>query len=324
VAIDTAVGSDELEHLAVVLATPCQLGDFILDGLISRTSTALVFVGRGGPFDAGEGVIKLTGKEFAPLLERELSMLRVCRAAGMNNVVRPVQLELEWLVVDSTPTREVAAMLLPFLGGGDLLQVIGAQATRTGRLSSDLALQIGDIVGTILRELLRLPRPIVHSDVKPQNLLLPYPGAPLTELTLIDFDASDQLDVHLDELATAPREIAQRLVEDVRGFGELLYNIATGNEPPVDGTPDPRTANTAFNMLVERCMTSEVDGPGYLCLADNGLWHDVETALEVERAGRRSSWQGVHQRMDRRWLALAGVVLFLGLLMAIAARASGV
>jgi serine/threonine protein kinase len=326
VLIDAAVGSDELQHLAAILETPCRLGDFTLDGLIMRTSTALVFIGRGGAFAATEGVIKLTGKEFAPLLERELGLLRVCCAAAVINVVRPVQLELEWLLIDGSRPCEVAALLLPFLAGGDLLQVIGAHATRTGHLTPGLALQVGEIVASTLRELLRLPRPIIHSDVKPQNLLLPYPDAPLSELTLIDFDASDQLDLQLDELASAPREIAQRLVEDVHGFGALLYNVATGNEPPLDVRPDPRTRNAAFNLLVERCLTSEVDGSGYLCLADNGLWHDLETAHDVERAGNsrwRPGWRILRHGFDRRHLAVAGAVLFLGLATALAARALG-
>jgi hypothetical protein len=45
--IDERVGSAELEWLAEMLATPCRLGDYSLEGLIQKTSTALVFIARG-------------------------------------------------------------------------------------------------------------------------------------------------------------------------------------------------------------------------------------------------------------------------------------
>src|SRR5207244_6381703 len=134
-------------------------------------------------------------------------------------------------------------LMLPFLSGGDLVQWVGEHATRTGRLGAHLGLQIGEQVGGVLRDLLRLPNPLVHRDVKPQNVLLPYPDAPLTELTLIDLDASQELEIPLEDFSTAPMDIAQRLVEDVNGFGELLFILATGREPPTETSPDPRTGN---------------------------------------------------------------------------------
>ena len=66
-AIDQTVASAELDELAEGLAPPCQIGGYTLEGLISKTSTALIFVARGGAFgDAKEGVMKLTGAEYAP------------------------------------------------------------------------------------------------------------------------------------------------------------------------------------------------------------------------------------------------------------------
>jgi hypothetical protein len=143
VVIDERIGTAELELLAEKLTTPCQIGEYVLEGLIRKTSTALIFVGRGGAFGQNEGVLKLTGQQFAPLLDRELSFLGRCNEAGIRGVVRPVRPELEWIDLADEEHRSVAAILLPFLSGGDLVQWIGAHATQNGSLRPLLALQVG-------------------------------------------------------------------------------------------------------------------------------------------------------------------------------------
>src|SRR5207253_11520231 len=140
--IDERVGSAELEELADVLIPPCILGDYTLEGLISKTSTALVYIARGGAFGAGEGVLKLTGEEYAALLERAVGLLNRCQEAEIAGIVRPLRAELEWIRPESIPNASAAALLLPFLSGGDLVQWIGEHATRTGRLGAHLGLQI--------------------------------------------------------------------------------------------------------------------------------------------------------------------------------------
>jgi serine/threonine protein kinase len=314
-------GSAELQRLTEVLETPCQLGAYTLEGLICRTSTALVFVARGGVFGAGEGVMKLTGKAYAPLLDRELRLLNWCQESEVSGIVRPVRAELEWLGTDA------AAILLPFLDGGDLVQWIGAQATtRSGRLGPHLALEVGEHVGGVLRHLLELPRPLVHRDVKLQNVLLAYPGAPLSDLTLIDLDVSEELDISHKEFASAPPAVAESLVGDVRGFGELLFDLATGHDPPTQGVPNPNTGNAAFDVLVEKCLTSMADGPGYVSLADAELWRDLDAALALERArthpdGRtRPEPPRYVPGGGRRYLAMVGALLFIGLLLAVASK----
>jgi serine/threonine protein kinase len=307
--IDERVGSAELEVLAEALAPPCQIGEYVLEGLIHKTSTALIFVCRGGVFGQSDGVLKLTGAQFAPLLERELGLLNRCAEAEIRGVVRPVESTLQR--IELSEHGQVAAIALPFLSGGDLVQWI---ATQHG-LRSGLALEIAELIASVLRGMLDLPRPLIHGDVKPQNVLLPRPGAPLSELTIIDLDASEEV----DDLATVTREGAQRLVDDVNGFGELLYVLATGREPPVDGEPGLDTDNPAFSGLVLKCMSSEVDGSGYACLADNGLWRDLEKALAFERA--RKPLNPVQRfLLSRRSIGALGVVLFAALLAAIASK----
>jgi hypothetical protein len=304
VLLDRAIGSAELERLAETLQPPCRLDEFSLEGLLSRTTTALVFVARDS--NGAQCVLKLTGPVYTPVLQRELDLLNACRAAGVRGVVRPLRDQLLLMQSDGST---LAAEVLPFLTGGDLVVWIGAHATRTGRLGATPALRVSAVVGNLLRELLRLPRPIVHGDVKPQNLLLPRPDAALSELTLIDLDAATELEA---PVAAPPREIAQQLVADVNGFGELLYMVATGREPPSDEEPNPSTGNAIFDELVVRCITAEAGSRGYASMAGDGLWRDLDQAIAAQHQRSRTA-------RVRPLLGLAAVVLFF-LLLLMAAR----
>jgi hypothetical protein len=319
VVIDERVGSAELERLAKDLAPPRQLGEFVLEGLISKTATALVFNARGDAFGAGEGVLKLTGRGYAPLLERELGRLVLCRDAQLRGVVRPVRDELQWLALEDANQPTVAAIVLPFLSGGDLVQWIGAHATRHGRLGARPALEIGERVGGVLRGMLELPRPLVHGDVKPQNVLLPETDAALDELTLIDLDASSELEQLLDGAAAVPRGVIQCLISDVNGFGELLYVLATGREPPTEGEPTPATGNAAFDALVLNCTMADVDTHAYTSLGDEALWRDLELARKVEQVRTQRS-PLPELLLSRPFLAVVGIILFCLLVLAVASK----
>jgi hypothetical protein len=315
VVINQRVGSAELERLAEKLQPPCRLGDFMLEGLMARTGTALVFVARGPDADSAERVLKLTGPAYAPVLERELQLLNACAAAELEGVVRPLHENLLRIDHSLELNGPIAAIALPFLSGGDLVQWIGSHATRTGQLGAGSALDVAEVVGSRLRSLLYLPQPIVYGDVKPQNVLLPRPDAPLGELVLIDLDASEALDLDPLELADAPREVAQRLIADVNAFGELLFMLATGREPPAEGEPDPATGNAAFNTLVVRCMGAELGSRGYASMAGDGLWRDLTQAIDVQRQP-----PAVWERLRRPVLALIGLILLCLLIAAVLSK----
>jgi hypothetical protein len=313
VVVNQRVGSAELDRLAEKLQPPCRLGDFVLEGLMARTGTALIFIARGPDPDPTELVLKLTGPAFAPVLERELRLLNACAEAKLEGVVRPLRehlLRIDHVLELNGP---LAAIALPFLSGGDLVQWIGTHATRTGRLGAGPALEVAEVVGGRLRSLLYLPRPIVYGDVKPQNVLLPRPDAPVAELVLIDLDASEALDS--GDLADAPGEVAQRLIADVNAFGELLFMLATGREPPSAGEPTLATGNAAFDTLVLRCMNAELGSRGYASMAGDGLWHDLAQAIDVQRQA-----PSVQKRLRRPVLALLGFVLLCLLIVAVVSK----
>jgi hypothetical protein len=309
------VGSTELERLAETLVPPCRVGEFLLEGLMARTGTALIFIARGADPDATERVLKLTGPAYAPVLERELQLLNACAEAKLQGVVRPLRDELLRFDHAQELNGPLAAIELPFLSGGDLVQWIGTRATRTGRLGAGSALEVAEVAGGHLRKLLELPRPIIYGDVKPQNLLLPRPDAPVGELVLIDLDASEALEVDPGELANASPEAAQRLVADVNGFGELLFMLATGREPPVEGEPSPGTGNAAFDALVVRCMNADLGSRGYTSMAADGLWRDLKHAVDVQQQAPSAV-----QRLRRPVLALLGLILLCLLIVAVLSK----
>ena len=254
----------ELDYLARALVPPCQVGAYALTGVLGRSATALLFTAQGGLFH-GEGVLKLTGTAYAPILHRELALLNRCAQAQIAGVVAPASPELVLLSVgDADADRLAAAIALPFLTGGDLLVVVD-RAARGGRLGPRLALELARPLATVLRHLLEdLPTPIAHGDLQPRNVLLPRAGAPLAEIVLIDFDAA--------------REIADDrspLADDVHAFGELLRLLSTGHAERVDASAD----KGPFGTLVRRCRVAPSEG--YASLADDRFWADLRAAEEV-------------------------------------------
>lgn len=273
---DERVAAAELDYLAHALQPPCQVSGFSVTGHLARSATALLLTARGAAFGAdGEGVLKITGAAYAPILGRELALLREAAAVHIDGIVRPLADDLVWLAVGGPQAdRPAAALPLPFLAGGDLA-ALAARAGRAGSLGAALALEVARPVGEALRGLLsELDRPVTHGDVRAQNVLLPSPSSAPAELVLIDLDAAHELDP--SALNSRVREPA--LAADVRGFGELLATLASGTTSP------PSTGNRPFDALVSNCL---VEGH-YGSLADKHLWHDLGAA-EHEQARRASA-----------------------------------
>jgi len=267
---DEHVASAELEYLAQALQPPCALGSFHVTGLLARSATALLFTARGQAFGEIEGVLKLTGSAYAPILGRELALLNEAASRDVDGIVRPLASGLLWLPVGGERAdRPAAVLLLPFLTGGDLSALVSRTARAIG-LGPHLALEVARPLGEALRALLtELDRPVSHGDVRAQNVLLPSPTSSASEAVLIDLDAARELPL------AALSQADPALTADLRGFGEILTLLAGGT----------RTGNRPFDTLVSGCLT---DGH-YASLADKQLWRDLATAEDEEtrpQAGR--------------------------------------
>jgi hypothetical protein len=112
------------------------------------------------------------------------------------------------------------------------------------------------------------------------------------------------------------------LIDDVNSFGELLYNLATGQEPPAQGEPNPGTGNTVFDALVMNCISSEVAAGGYTSLADNALWRDLRKAQTFESQRKRTRALP-RITLTQPSLGVVAVILFCLLLLTITARVMG-
>jgi hypothetical protein len=293
VIVDERVAATELAYLAAALEPPADIGGYTLTGQLARSATAVLYTARGQIFGTDEGVLKVTGTAYAPILERELRLLAQAASVELDGLVRPASAQLVWLAVGgSAADRPAAALALPFLSGGDLTAV-AARASRTGSLGVALALQVARPVATALRGLLRvLERPVVHGDVRPQNVVLPSPTATFAEVLLIDLDAARELEPAIaDRLERPPREVAAALVEDVHGFGEILCLLTTGRG---DQPPTSDVAPRAFEQFVRRCLGR--DGEQYRSMADEQLWHDLAAA---EREHDRPAWHWYEGLLDR-------------------------
>jgi hypothetical protein len=273
IASDQRVAAAELEHIDQLLRPPCQASPYTVTGHLARSATALLYSARGPAFGPrAEGVLKITGTIYAPILRRELGLLLMCAAADIPAIIRPLRSDLEWLSIGGPGAdRPAAALPLPFLSGGDLT-ALAARAARAGELGPDLALRAARPIATALRGLLeRLEPPIAHGDVRPQNVLLPSPHAPIERLVLIDLDA-----------AREPADARAR-AEDVRGFGQILSLLATGDLDAEPGSSPHR----AFETLVRGCLGR--GGDQYTSFTDPRLWHDLESAEAVPHGSRARS-----------------------------------
>jgi hypothetical protein len=252
----------ELTQLADVFAPPCTLGPYMLTGVLASSSSALLYTATRGTFDDGEGVLKLTTSHHAARLRAELDVLMRCADAGVEGVIRPVLRELEWLAVPELADAHVAVMALPFFSGGDLHAV-----RRTRGTSQEVAREVALRLAATLRHLLELEEPLVHGALGPRSVLLPSPGAELSQLTLIDFGAAHNL-------RDVPSEEMRKLcATDVAGYGTIMLEL----------TQDSRGKLTEF---ASACASAR-----YPSMADRRLWRDLQHAtLAGARRALRWPW----------------------------------
>jgi hypothetical protein len=232
----------ELAQLEEVLEPPCALGPYLLTGQLKRSETAIVVTARGGALGDQEGVLKLSSSHHVARLQAELQRLVRCANAGVPGVIRPATQEPDWLPVPGLLDAHVATLAMPFLSGGDLNAI--RRTHRTPRLAHEVALT----VGAALRHMLELSEPLVHGSLGPRSVLLPYPGADLSQLMLIDLgNARDLADCSRAEATAVCRQ-------DVVAFGALLHDLTDGPEP-------------ALRPVIADCRAGR-----FASLADPRLW----------------------------------------------------
>lgn len=267
---DERVAAAELDYLAEALRPPCSLGPYDITGLLARSATALLLTARGGVFGTEvEGVLKVTGSAYAPILARELKLLRDAAGAGIDGIARPLAKDVFWLHAGGPGAdRPAAALPLPFLSGGDMA-ALAERMGRTGDLGATLALAVARPLAEALRGLLtELERPVVHGDVRAQNVLLPSPSAAPAEVLLIDLDAAHELEC---SVVNPTPDAARLLAEDTRGLGDILALLAGGRS----------SGNRELDTLIESCRAQR-----YTSLADARLWHDLTAAERAQVAPR--------------------------------------
>jgi len=169
---------------------------------------------------------ELAGRRNAEaLLDRELSVLErvshpsIVSAGGMvaGNRLMP------------NPPRAARAIVLEWLGGGDLVSVAGAHAKHWIDAAIDIAAAIEHLHGF----------GIVHGDVKARNVLFDAGG----RARLVDFSCAKPIGSRLRQaIGTAtqqrPRLTGHRVSEDddIFAFAALLHELLHGHPPFVKGS----------------------------------------------------------------------------------------
>lgn len=148
-------------------------------------------------------------------------------------------------------------IVLEYIPGMSLRQVVQADPARARRHAMSWAKQIADIV-YYLHE---LDPPIVHRDLTPDNLLIRDDG----KIALIDFGASNEFvsqatGTLVGKQAYIPPEQFRGKAEpksDIYAFGATLYFLLTGNDPIPLSTSRrgdmPDELSDELKALVESC-----------------------------------------------------------------------
>jgi serine/threonine protein kinase len=136
----------------------------------------------------------------------------------------------------------VLYMVTPFVDGGTLQERIGQYYSL--QQAQQIVQPITEALGYMHRQ------GAVHGNLKPSNILIGAQGQPL----LTDFGYTQGIDVgERENVYLSPEQsgaIDQRA--DVYALGVLLYEMVTGEPPPLGGVPSPRLKRPDLPADVEK------------------------------------------------------------------------
>lgn len=153
-------------------------------------------------------------------------------------------------------------LMLEYLEGEDLRQVISQAGPQDEETVLDWALQTADILIYLHNQ----DPPIVHRDLTPDNLVLRNG----MEVVLIDFGAANELigtatgTLVGKQAYIAPEQFQGHAVtqSDIYALGGTMYFLLTGQDPEALATNDPRTVNPNISAdmakLVSACNNFDV------------------------------------------------------------------
>lgn len=143
-------------------------------------------------------------------------------------------------------------IVLEYVEGKPLKQIVQLQGKQGERVVVDLAIQICDIL-TYLHSLVP---PVVHRDLTPDNLILHEDGT----VKLVDFNVAQQL----ESAATAtvvgkhafipPEQFRGKPCpqSDIYAFGGTLFHLLTGHDPEPLSVSRPRTTESTLSEELDR------------------------------------------------------------------------
>lgn len=176
-------------------------------------------------------------EEYVQNFIKEAKVLAQLRRSPHPNIV-PV---LDLFEERGTP-EPLWCMVLDFVEGRPGQEHLG-RAIATGAMGEAEAVTYVQQVGAALAHLHRLPKPIVHRDVKPSNIVVRRSD---NQAVLIDFGLAREFLPHLTKTYTrggtplygAPEQFNPRTrlgdYTDVYGLAATLFHLVTG-QPPLPG-----------------------------------------------------------------------------------------
>lgn len=165
-------------------------------------------------------------------------------------------------VIDIIDTKTYLLVVMDYIDGASLSQVISESGAQSEELVLDWAIQLSEILGYLHSQ-----KPaIIHNDLQPSNIMLKSNG----RIMLVDFDMSQKIESNMQDTLcigkayyTAPEKYGSGKIDqrtDIYSVGVTLYSIITGNDPskPPYMIYPIRKVNPAlskgFEYIIAKCM----------------------------------------------------------------------